>query len=91
MSRVRKRAENVFFSSYLPTIVISSGLGDILDDEDDYLDDIALAVEDLLDGPEYLMMPSMVHANKSPHLAGRKQEPYKGNLHSYLKTKRGEL
>ncbi|XP_077204851.1 synaptojanin-2 isoform X1 [Paroedura picta] len=51
--------------------------GDILDDEDDYLDDIALAVEDLLVGPEYLMMPSMAHANKSPQLAGRKQQSYK--------------
>ncbi|XP_061480202.1 synaptojanin-2 isoform X2 [Rhineura floridana] len=60
--------------------------GDILDDEDDYLDDMlpqlplatemALAVEDLLDGPEYMMVASMVHANKS-HLAGRKPHPYK--------------
>ncbi|XP_060097379.1 synaptojanin-2 isoform X1 [Heteronotia binoei] len=51
--------------------------GDILYDEDDYLDDTAFAVEDLLDGPEYLMMPSMLHANKSPHLTGRKWQPYK--------------
>ncbi|XP_054846129.1 synaptojanin-2 [Eublepharis macularius] len=51
--------------------------GDILDDEDDYLDDIALAEEDLLDGAECLMMASTVHANKSPHLAGRKLQPYK--------------
>ncbi|XP_048344087.1 synaptojanin-2 isoform X2 [Sphaerodactylus townsendi] len=49
--------------------------GDIIDDEDDYLDDIAVA-EDLLDGPEYLTMASMVHANKS-HLVGRCLQPYK--------------
>ncbi|XP_044277958.1 synaptojanin-2 isoform X1 [Varanus komodoensis] len=55
--------------------------GDILDDEDDYLDDILpqlalatempLAVEELLDGPEYLTAASTEHANKS-HFAGRK-------------------
>ncbi|XP_063164152.1 synaptojanin-2 isoform X1 [Candoia aspera] len=57
--------------------------GDILDEEDDYLDEMlppipfgtemVSAVEELGDGSEYVSMASTIHANKS-HLAGRK--PY---------------
>ncbi|XP_072850892.2 synaptojanin-2 isoform X1 [Pogona vitticeps] len=60
--------------------------GDIPDEEDDCLDDtllqlpltsdMALAVEDLLDGPENLTGASVPHANKS-HPGGRKLSPYK--------------
>ncbi|XP_028579612.2 synaptojanin-2 isoform X2 [Podarcis muralis] len=60
--------------------------GDILDDDEDDLDDmpphlpltteVALAVDDLLDGPECLMVASTVHANKSHH-PGRKLHLYK--------------
>ncbi|XP_053150035.1 synaptojanin-2 isoform X2 [Hemicordylus capensis] len=61
--------------------------GDILDEDDDLLDEMlpqlplttemALAVDDLLDEPEYLMVASMVHADKSPHFPGRKLQLYK--------------
>ncbi|XP_042336348.1 LOW QUALITY PROTEIN: synaptojanin-2 [Sceloporus undulatus] len=58
--------------------------GDILDDEDDYLDDMLpqyppaadLAVEDFLDGPDCVTVASVTHSNKS-YPAGRKLHPYK--------------
>ncbi|KAJ6664553.1 hypothetical protein lerEdw1_006126 [Lerista edwardsae] len=61
--------------------------GDILDDDDDYLDDglpqlsvateTPFTVEALPDGPEYLMVASVVNASKSSHHAGRKLQPFK--------------
>lgn len=68
---------------------MSCHLGDIPEEEDDCLDDtllqlplssdMALAVDDLLDGPEHLTGASVAHASQS-HPGGRKLCPYKGNL-----------
>lgn len=88
-----KGVKNIFLSIHssinIP-FILSSDLGDILDDDDDDLEDglpqLSVAtetyftVEDLPDGPEYLMVASAVNASKSSHHAGRKLQPFKGNV-----------
>uniref|UniRef100_A0A8D0G3G5 Synaptojanin-2 n=1 Tax=Sphenodon punctatus TaxID=8508 RepID=A0A8D0G3G5_SPHPU len=60
--------------------------GDILDDEDDYLDDmlpqhlvteVTLTAEDFPDVHDYVVAASVVHSNRSPQLTGRKPHAYK--------------
>ncbi|XP_039385482.1 synaptojanin-2 [Mauremys reevesii] len=57
--------------------------GDILDDEDDYLDDmlpqhpVAEMTEGLPESPEYFMVVPTVTSSKSPLLTGGKPRPYK--------------
>ncbi|XP_073193875.1 synaptojanin-2 isoform X2 [Lepidochelys kempii] len=57
--------------------------GDILDDEDDYLDDmlpqhpVAEMTEGLPEGPEYFTVAPTVTSSKSPLLTGGKPHPYK--------------
>ncbi|EMP32234.1 Synaptojanin-2 [Chelonia mydas] len=57
--------------------------GDILDDEDDYLDDmlpqhpVAEMTEGLPEGPEYFTVAPTVTSSKSPLLTGGNPHPYK--------------